>query len=82
MRFTHLDLYDGQKWFISLERNGHDYHDEEIDQFLQYFTDWTFKEIVLKFGAYVDESYDYDEYFFEYESDCIRCMNFLNDSIR
>lgn len=82
MRFTHLDLYDGKKWFISLNRNGNYYHNDDIDQFLQYYSNWSFVDIVLKFGAYVDDDHDYEEYFFEYESDCVRCMNFLNELIK
>ncbi len=81
IKISHLDLYNGEKWFITFEYNNEYYHSHYIDELLSIYTDLKYSDIALEFGAYIDDEHDEEEVFFEYEKDCIRCVNFLKEII-
>lgn len=78
IKVTHTNLYDDEKWYISVEETK-TYHAHEIDKVMSDYTYMSFEKLSSNFGAYVQDDLDYEDIFFNDEKDCVKCKNFLED---
>jgi cell division GTPase FtsZ len=72
-----IDKMGVHGYYISVGCNGDWLHNSDIDKVLQHFSDFSYEELAIKFGAYIDDSDHYDEVYFENLNDAKRMRDFL-----